>query len=933
MEIELCLVLFYIITLSLCVNLTYYVKDGQHSNSFVANIAADAQLWDNNLNKYKNFIWFSQLPGEKSDSSQLFNVTKTGELYTTKTLDAEVLCKYNTECFRMVDVAIHQKEYFLKVLEIKIVIQDVNEHQPEFPSENIHLEFSEGDREGMMKAIQNAIDKDFGLQYSQITYLLRNNNSNLFKLSVSKNMDGTSKLGIVLQEKLDREIKDSYQLQVIAKDGGHPPREGVLNIHISVRDENDNSPIFSQSIYNVSIKNGYRKSIPIVTLSATDADSGKNGEIIYQFSTKTPENARRYFKLNETSGEIWIVKKLPTGSKNTYKLFVKAKDKGNPSLSSVALVLVNVNSGENNPPEIDVSFITKSRGNEPSISEGVKVNSFIAYVKVSDNDVGRNGEVSCYLHHENLQLKSLGKKKYKLIIKKTIDRETKNSMEFTISCEDKGSPPLKTEEQFFLRVDDVNDIQPEFIKDVFKFFTYENEEGNFPIGFINATDRDLGPGGTLSYYLENSEQTHSFKISHLGFISTIQPLDRERQEIYKFKVFVKDNGIPPLENEANVVVEVMDKNDNAPYFAFPSVNPFNLDVHYHPQSKSDITTLRASDRDSHVNSFLRYEIFGGNDKQLFKVNPYTGVLSFSRTVYQNDAGSYNLVLAVKDNGTPVLSATTTLSLSLTVSNTTARMYTAEDTESDNRIHINLMIIIVVAAVIVSVAIVISVIVCLFHKRNAKENHYGASQDYVGERRPSGYICEQGSPKYDVPVGILSEQKVRNSQGSLLRRDPHSIYKPGQSWKGSSSGVPFQSITPESYQANLVHGNPQDFSVTRLISKDQHHMVMSPDRFSEMSTISSVTDSGHGCSDAGTAHYETLPGLKSYLQEQMYARSNKSLPYSISRGKDCKSPNIINLKSTQVDNNKTNPNQPLPWNLPTRNSFTAYNKPLPKVPFS
>ncbi|CAI9732402.1 protocadherin beta-15-like isoform X1 [Octopus vulgaris] len=932
MELELCILLFCLAS-SLCVNLTYYVKDGQASNSLVANIAADAQLWDNVLNKYRNFISFSQLPGEKTDSSQLFNVTKTGKLYTAKTIDAEILCKYNMECFRMVDVAIHQKESFVEVLEIKIVIQDINEHQPEFLNKNINLEFSEGDREGMMKAIPNAIDRDIGLLHSQISYFLKNNNSNLFTLSVSKNMDGTSKLGIILREKLDRELKDSYQLQVIAKDGGHPPKEGVLNIQITVRDENDNSPIFSQNIYNVSIKDGYQRSMPIVTLSATDLDSGKNGKVMYQFSSKTSESARAYFKLNESTGEIWQLQKFPPGSKRTYKLFVKAKDGGNPSLSSVAMVLVNINSQENNPPDIDISFISKSAGDSPSISEGVKVDSFIAYVKVTDNDVGENGEISCHLHHDKLQLKNHGRKKYMLIIKKTIDRETKNNIDFTIVCQDRGSPPLKTAKQFSIQVDDVNDIQPEFIKDIFTFFTYENEEANFPIGFINATDEDLDSGGKLMYHLENSKQTHAFKISHLGFISTTQSLDREQQEIYKFKVFVKDNGIPPLNNEANVIIEVMDKNDNVPYFTFPSVNPFNLYVYYHPQSKGVITTLRASDRDEHVNAFLKYEILEGNDKHLFKVNPYTGLLSFSRTVYQNDAGLYTLNLVVKDSGTPVLSATTTLSLTLTVSNTTARMDKPEDTESDNRIHINLMIIIVVAAVIVSVAIVVSVIVCVVHKRNVKENQYGVAQDFVGERRPSGYVCEQASPKYDVPVGILSDQKqVRNTQTGSLRRDPHSIYKPGQSWKGSSSGVHFQNITPESYQGNLVHGNPQEFSVTRFIGKDQQHMVMSPDRFSEMSTMSSVTDSGHGCSEASTAHYETLPGLKTYIQEQMYARSNKSLPYSISRAKDSKTTNIINLKSTQVDN-KANLNQPLPWNLPTRNSFTAYNKPLPKVPFS
>ncbi|XP_036365131.1 protocadherin beta-15 [Octopus sinensis] len=869
--------LLLILETSLCADRVYRIDEENDPGTFVGDIAADTKLLGIISPKDDSNIWFSQLHQENTNTSKLFNVTKTGKLYTAQRLDAETLCKYNVECFKMVDVAVQQKKYFIKILEVKIIIEDINDNKPEFRNKEIELEFYETDGKGTKKSIPNAIDKDVGIQNSQITYLLKNNNDDLFTLSVSKNMDGTSKIGIILQEKLDREVQDSYQLQVIAKDGGHPPREGVLNLQISVRDENDNSPVFSQNIYNVSIKNGYQRSTPIVTLSATDLDSGKNGKVMYQFSPKTSESARAYFKLNESTGEIWVVQKFPTGSKKVYKLFVKAKDGGNPSLGSVALVLVNINNQENNPPDIDMNFIAKSPENLPSISEGVKVGNFIAYVKVTDDN-----EVSCYINHDHFQLQALARKKYKVVIKKTVDREVENHIDFTITCEDKGSPPLKTEKRFSVQVSDVNDVQPTFTKDTFEFLTYENENRNFPVGFINATDPDLGSGGELSYFLISRDgSVLPFKISHLGFISTTQSLDREQHDIYRFKVLVKDNGTPSLNNTANVVVEVMDKNDNTPYFTFPSVNPFNLDFHHHPQSKSDITTLRASDRDKHVNAFLRYEILGGNDKHLFKVNHYTGVLSFSRTVYQNDAGSYNLKLAVKDNGTPVLSATTTLSLTLTVSNTTAKMYISEDTESDNRIHINLMIIIVVAAVIVSVAIVVSVIVCVVHKRNQKENHYGATQDFVGERRPSGYVCEQDSPKYDVPVAILSDPKqIRNSKTALFRRDPHSIYKPGQSWKGSSLGVQLQCITPELHQ---IQGNPPDFSVTRVIGKDQQHMVMSPDRFSEMSTMSSVTDSGHGCSEASTAHYETLPGLKS-LQEQTPSTGRKSLSQTLIKPK-------------------------------------------------
>ncbi|XP_036365145.1 protocadherin gamma-B6 [Octopus sinensis] len=852
------LLLLFLPKLSQTVDITYNVKENQAPGTYIGDIAIDSHLGSSIPSQDHSLLWFSQL----TSSSQLFNVSKTGKFYTSLILDAESLCKYKTECFRIVDVAVSHKESFVKILEIKVIIEDANDNQPKFPEKQVEIMFSERDSIGSWTAIPNAMDNDVSIQSSRITYHLKKTKQEPFTLSVFRNLDGSAKLGIVLQEKLDRELKDSYQLQVIAKDGGHPPKEGVLNLQILIRDENDNSPIFSQNIYNVSIKNSYQRSMPIVTLSATDLDSGENGKVMFQFSSKTSESARAYFKLNESTGEIWQLQKFPPGSKKLYKLYVKAKDGGNPSLSSVAMVLVNINSQENNPPDIDMNFISKSAAHLASISEGVKIGSFIAYVKVTDNDIGQNGEVHCLLHHDKLQLQGLGRNKYKVIVKKVIDRESKSYINFTISCEDKGFPPLKTDKHFYIQVMDINDVQPEFIKSLFRFQTYENEEANFPVGFINASDPDLGSGGELKYsLLNNNEDILPFKISNFGFISTISTLDHEKQDVYKFKVLVEDKGIPSLSDTANIIVEVMDKNDNVPYFTFPSVDPFNLDVHYHPQSNTEITTLRASDRDSHVNAFLRYEIFGGNNRQLFSVNPYSGVISFSRPIYQNDAGSYTLNLVVKDSGTPVLSATTTLSLTLTVSNTTARMYTAEDTESDNRIHINLMIIIVVAAVIVSVAIVVSVIVCVVHKRHQRDVQYATNNEFVGEQRQSGYVCELMSPKYDIPVAMVTDADCnRTPKATLIRRDPNSDYEPGCDWEVSSAEVHPQFLTTQSHQINFLSSRASDIG--------QHEpIIVSLDRLNDISTIPSNAENNQEWNERNAGHYETLPGLKYFPQEQ------------------------------------------------------------------
>ena len=189
-------------------------------------------------------------------------------------------------------------------------------------------------------------------------------------------------------------------------------------------------------------------------------------------------------------------------------------------------------------------------------------------------------------------------------------------------------------------------------------------------------------------------------------------LDHEFKDIYKFKVLVKDNGSPSLDNTVNVIVEIEDKNDNAPYFTFPSVNPFNLDVKYHPHHTKNITLLKAADSDSQENAFLKYEITSGNDKQLFAINHYSGLLSFNRLLSHQDAGSYHLQFMVKDSGSPVLSAKTSVFLTLTVSNNTADMLNAAYSHSDIKIHQYLLIVIVLVAVTVAIPITAAISICI-----------------------------------------------------------------------------------------------------------------------------------------------------------------------------------------------------------------------------
>ena len=762
-------------TLPIClsVDLIYTVEEGKTPGTYIGDIAADSKIMNNIPEKDKKLITFSQLQG-KVDSSQYFQVSKkTGKLYAIVTLDAEAMCKRNKECFQLIDVAVRKGTSSMRILEIKIIIKDINDHKPEFPEKQVNIQFDEGYGKGMRKSIPNAIDKDVGLQNSKITYELKKMKDEPFTLFITPNVVGTSQLGIELEKTLDRETKDSYIVQVVATDSGSPQKQNTLNVHISVNDVNDNFPVFSEKIYNISMKNEESKITPIVVLSATDLDSGENGRVSYHWSQETSERAKSFFELIEITGQIFLQKKFNPGEEIIQKLYVKAEDGGSPPLSSFSIVNINVISHENTAPVIDINFPSASNKNKVEILENTKTGSFIVYVKVIDNDEGQNGEVNCHIHHDKFQLQNLGIKKYEVTLKKHLDREKEEHHDVVISCQDKGSPPLHSNSKFSIQVMDINDVEPQFTKDTFKFLIDENQNSRVTVGYINATDPDLGAGGKLTYSLiTNNKHFLPFKISTNGLLSAIMSLDHEFQDTYEFQVFVKDNGTPSLNNTVNVIVEVTDKNDNTPYFTFPSVKPYNMDVTYYPHHTKNITQIKASDSDSQENAFLKYEIIRGNEKQMFSMNQYTGLLGFNRQLSPENAGSYQLDIVVKDSGSPALSATTALFLTLTISNKTSQMLNVIELESEEKVHLNLVIIITVIAVTIAVFITASLSICIIRCNGQSNVAYAQALDpsnrYVGEQRHLIAPSYQGN-SWRQPAHLIPADHNPASNSSLTSK--------------------------------------------------------------------------------------------------------------------------------------------------------------------
>jgi len=76
---------------------------------------------------------------------------------------------------------------------------------------------------------------------------------------------------------LDRELQDRHRLIVICNDMGQPVRSSTAEINVAVLDVNDNDPVFSETVYNWTIKGNINVGDVVGRVIATDLDSVSNG--------------------------------------------------------------------------------------------------------------------------------------------------------------------------------------------------------------------------------------------------------------------------------------------------------------------------------------------------------------------------------------------------------------------------------------------------------------------------------------------------------------------------------------------------------------------------------------------------------------------------------------------------------------------------------
>ena len=110
--------------------------------------------------------------------------------------------------------------------------------------------------------------------------------------------------------------------------------------------------------------------------------------------------------------------------------------------------------------------------------------------------------------------------------------------------------------------------------------------------------------------------------STTGVITLNATLDYEMTSSYRFTVTAKDAGTDPLQDKAQVLINVIDVNDNKPRF---SHSKSQINVTESSQINREIFRVVATDKDSGMNAEIRYNLKSGDVGNTFTIDPISGV--------------------------------------------------------------------------------------------------------------------------------------------------------------------------------------------------------------------------------------------------------------------------------------------------------------------
>uniref|UniRef100_A0A3B3SA85 Cadherin EGF LAG seven-pass G-type receptor 1 n=1 Tax=Paramormyrops kingsleyae TaxID=1676925 RepID=A0A3B3SA85_9TELE len=436
-------------------------------------------------------------------------------------------------------------------------------------------------------------------------------------------------------------------------EGNHTDKRRRRNVNTA--------PQFQLPNYQVSVAENEPAGTRVFTLKAVDLDDGEAGRIEYSIEALFDSRSNDYFQIESQTGSITTMQPLDREIKDTHVFKVTATDHGIPQRLGTTYLTVTVKDTNDHEPVFEQTEY------KVSIRENVEVGYEVLTIRATDGDAPSNANMIYKILNGDGVNSDFEIDSWKGLVKIKVrpDRETISQYQLMVEANDQGKDPgpHSATATVYITVEDENDNYPQFSKKRYIVQVPENIAVNTEVVQVDATDKDEGNNGKVTYSIISGNVRGQFYIhSPTGIIDVINPLDYETIREYNLRIKAQDGGRPPLINSTGiVVVQVVDVNDNIPMFVS---TPFQATVLENVAVGYSVIHIQAIDADSGDNARLEYRLLDTTPGFPFAVSNSTGWITVSMELDRETKEFYTFGVEARDHGIPVMSSSATVSITV-----------------------------------------------------------------------------------------------------------------------------------------------------------------------------------------------------------------------------------------------------------------------------
>lgn len=615
-------------------------EDAPRGSSLIRMQARDADEGANSLVRYSIL---------KSNQDSLVSIDPDSGLVTTAAaLDRET----HVEVWFLVVAADGGEPALSSTATVTVLVEDLNDNEPVFQQQLYNVSVPEHSEIGSCFLQVLATDAD-GPEFSALRYSLSDDFDKLDRHPLFQIHPETGQLCV--SHDIDREAGQTvHDILVKAEDPGGLSAQTY--VHIEIEDLNDNAPVFNPERYTVSISSHTQPGAEVLTVIATDRDSGRFGQVAYQI---LPGDMSSLFMLDKQTGMLYLTSTLTHLGAASVKLSVSAQDGGGLTSPTPAEVTINVLRSAQAPAVFQRSRYTFT------VPEDAPPGTSVGTVEAID-PTHSWGSVSYRISSGDPQgLFSVHSKSGLITNVNPLDHESQ-SYALLVLQSYTDSSPVYSITQVNITIADVNDNAPVFPKLKDSITVSQNTPPGTVLFMAHAHDYDAGANGRVQYHLKSS-QNGTFSVNpNLGTVTLNQSFQADPPQAYSLDIVAKDEGEPSLSSTLSLTVNI-DGTAAEDSLAFETL-VYQVEIGEGYRKDSRVIQVRAHrSQGSHSsNSGLTYsmEAEEGFPAAPFRVHPKTGWLYLSHNLdYETESMFRFRVLAtVSDNTLVHTTATATVTV-------------------------------------------------------------------------------------------------------------------------------------------------------------------------------------------------------------------------------------------------------------------------------